>query len=75
MCCGSQRRQEFLPQTRPNQPGAPLAIGFEYVGTTGLTVMGPVTRRRYRFEGHGSRVSIDPRDALSMAAVPHLRRV
>jgi hypothetical protein len=45
------------------------------VGTTGLTVLGPVTRKRYRFEGHGSRVSVDPRDVPSMAAVPHLRRI
>jgi hypothetical protein len=74
MCCGSQRRQEFRPQTRQGQLSAPLAIGFEYVGTTGLTVVGPVTRKRYRFESHGSRVAIDPRDAPSMAAVPHLRR-
>jgi hypothetical protein len=74
MCCGSQRRQEFLPKTRQSQPGSPLAIGFEYVGATGLTVVGPVTRKRYHFESHGSRVSIDSRDAPSMAAVPHLRR-
>ena len=75
MCCGYQRRQAFLPQTRQIQPGAPLAVRFEYVGTTGLTVVGPLTGRRYRFDHHGSRVSIDPRDAPSMAAVPHLRRV
>lgn len=75
MCCGSQRRQAFIPKTRESRPGAPLAVGFEYVGTTGLTVVGPVTRKRYRFEGHGSRVSVDPRDVPSMAAVPHLRRI
>ena len=53
---------------------APQSIRFEYVGTTGLTVVGPVTGRRYRFEGHRARVAIDLRDAPSMAAVPHLRR-
>ncbi|MEA2559437.1 MAG: hypothetical protein QOH06_941 [Acidobacteriota bacterium] len=75
MCCGSQRRQEFLPKNRQSQPGALLTIGFEYVGTTGLTVVGPVTGKRYRFDNYGSRAAIDLRDAPSMAAVPHLRRV
>jgi hypothetical protein len=45
------------------------------VGTTGLTVQGPVTGKRYRFGNPGSRLLIDPQDAPSMAAVPHLRRV
>lgn len=70
MCCGNQRQDD-----RRSQTGAPFAVPFEYVGATGLTVMGPFTGRRYRFEGRGSRVSVDPRDAPSLAAVPHLRRV
>lgn len=80
-CCGSQRTQIFptrqapLAKPRQSHPGAPHSPWFEYVGTTGLTVVGPVTGKRYRFDEHGSRVSIDLRDAPSMAAVPRLRRV
>ena len=81
-CCGRQREQfqgtsQIPPRgnDRRRQPLPQPAIRFEYAGATGLTVQGPVTGKRYRFESHGSRVSIDPRDAPSMAAVPHLRRV
>jgi hypothetical protein len=54
---------------------AQLTIRFEYVGATGMTAMGPVTGKRYRFQDYGSRVAVDLRDAPSMAGVPHLRRV
>jgi hypothetical protein len=81
-CCGQQREQlpgirRVSPQAndRQRQPSSPLAIRFEYVGATGLTAVGPVTGKRYRFDNYGSRVLVDPRDAPSMAAVPHLRRV
>jgi hypothetical protein len=50
-------------------------VWFEYVGVTGLTAVGPATGQRYRFDGHGSRAAVDLRDAPSMAAVPHLRRI
>lgn len=39
-----------------------------------MTVLGPVSGRRYRFEGYGSRLAVDPRDAPSLQAVPHLLR-
>jgi hypothetical protein len=54
---------------------SPLTVRFEYVGPTGMTVVGPVTGARYRFGAYGSRVAVDLRDAPSMASVPHLRRV
>ncbi|MFL6192972.1 MAG: hypothetical protein ACJ75H_02280 [Thermoanaerobaculia bacterium] len=54
---------------------AQAAIRFEYVGTTGLTVQGPVTGKRYRFDNPGAQSLIDPRDAPSMASVPQLRRI
>lgn len=81
-CCGKQREQ-FLgtSQTpprgndKPRQPLTQLAIRFEYVGATGLTVVGPVTGKRYRFDKPGSRLLVDLQDAPSMASVPHLRRV
>ena len=79
-CCGRQREQ-FQGTSQPppriinRQPLPQPEIRFEYVGATGLTVVGPVTGKRYRFDNPGSRVSVDPRDAPSMAAVPHLRRI
>jgi hypothetical protein len=48
---------------------------FEYVGGTGMTVLGGVTGRRYRFERPGARVAVDPADKLSLAKVPHLKPV
>jgi len=47
---------------------------FQYIGASGLTVQGPVTKRLYRFATHGSVVAVDSRDAPSLARVPHLRR-
>ena len=84
-CCGRQRgpmalhpvpaRVQEWEQERQRPPALSHGIRYEYVGATGMTVVGPATGRRYRFEGHGSRALIDPRDALSMATVPHVRRV
>ncbi len=54
--------------------GAPL-VQFEYCGATGLTAVGPVTGKRYRFERPRARVAVDSRDATAVAAVPHLRQV
>lgn len=55
-------------------PPAPAIHYFEYVGSTGMTAVGPVTRRRYRFTSHGAIVAVDERDAPSMAGVPNVRR-
>jgi hypothetical protein len=81
-CCGRQGAQfqgtgQVPPRgTGRQRQGLPRPeVRFEYVGTTGLTVKGPVTGKRYRFDNPGSRLLVDPRDAPSMAAVPHLRRV
>jgi hypothetical protein len=52
----------------------PSAV-FEYVGRTGLTVVGPVSGRRYRFEATGARVAVDTADMPSLTAVPQLRLV
>jgi hypothetical protein len=40
-----------------------------------LTVIGPMSGRRYRFEARGSRVAVDPGDRASLAALPQLRQV
>lgn len=76
-CCGKTRR----PQPAENN-GFQSTIAlppvtfqyFEYVGRTGLTAIGPVTRQRYRFATPGSVVAVDSRDAPSMSGVPNLRR-
>jgi len=77
-CCGKQRHQFFgtVPAPPPADAGRRQpAVRFEYVGTTGLTVQGPVTGAQYRFGNPGAQVLVDARDALSVAAVPQLRRI
>jgi hypothetical protein len=86
-CCGRQQ-QPFMGIPAVSQPPSPIPthhpqgaaashppLFFEYVGRTGLTVIGPITGRRYRFDQRGSRVAVDPADEPSMAAVPQLRQV
>lgn len=50
------------------------AILFEYVGATGMTVIGPATGRRYRFDRHGATLPVDRRDAPALNAVPNVRK-
>lgn len=50
-------------------------VFFEYGGRTGLTVIGRVTGKRYRFNGPGSVAEVDLRDRSSLAAVPHLKQL
>ena len=85
-CCGDRRKQfqGTAPNRRPDSLGAARVaavperqfnVCFEYVGQTGLTVIGAVTGRRYRFDRPGSRVIVDARDRPSLAAVPNIRQV
>lgn len=80
-CCGRQRNalrtagettQAFTPGRIPNT--AP-DTEFEYTGATALTVIGPLTGRRYRFTKTGARLTVDGRDAYGLATVPVLRCV
>jgi hypothetical protein len=79
MCCGKGREQ--LQRTSPQaqelrtDSGSVSAVLFEYVGKTALTVLSPVTGRRYRFERPGDRVLVDPRDRPSLRAFPNLREI
>lgn len=50
------------------------SVAFEYAGATGLTAVGAITGRRYRFDRPGAAVDVDLRDAPSLAGVPQLRR-
>jgi hypothetical protein len=79
MCCG-QGRSRVATSGRtaaPVRKPAPATGGalYEYTGTTGMTVTGPISGARYRFDRPGARLQIDGRDVLSMRALPNLRRV
>jgi hypothetical protein len=51
---------------------APAKAIFEYRGGTALTLVSPITRKTYRFEGVGARIEIDLRDRPWVACVPTL---
>ena len=85
-CCGNKRvqfqaqrgavSQAGPPRGRPlPQPAMPVRVVFEYSGQAPLIVIGPVSGKRYRFEGAGVRVEVDPRDRRSLVAIPRLRQV
>ena len=75
-CCGKSRAEAkpsngMLPVSKPLYG----TVVFEYTGRTGLTVIGPVTRTTYHFDGPGSRNSVDGRDSISLVTLRTLRRV
>jgi len=85
-CCGGKRAQ--LYGARPNNAvmidharalaptqarTGPSPMIFEYVGASGITTVGAVTRKLYRFDGRGARSAVDPRDAPALARLPDLR--
>ncbi len=78
-CCGRTRQQlGSVGPARPSngpRPQRRFSVTFEYTGGTGMTVVGPVSGRRYRFDGPGSRIVIDLRDRPGLARVPKLREV
>ncbi len=84
-CCGSQRAQyhtsahsgpvEAASAVHPSpRVVSTTTLNFEYVGQTGMTAVGPLTGKRYRFNFPGAVVPVDSRDGPSIAAVPNLRR-
>ncbi len=86
-CCGGKRNQ--FHRTLPDRPGLEAAgrlspslagvtydvIHFEYLGSSALTVLGPITHKRYHFDAGGAKIAVDRRDAPSLLAVPHLKQV
>jgi hypothetical protein len=83
-CCGQQKSGFGISsqgvQTRKgagagDRPSYRYAVYFEYVGNTGLTVFGGVTKKKYRFERPGSRIEVDLKDRSSLLTVPNLREV
>jgi len=86
-CCGKQR-QSFAAgngkagrthgqpaAATPAQPRSSAYAYFQYTGRTGLSVRAPNSGSRYRFEGAGAVVAVDPRDRRALATVSKLRQV
>ncbi len=86
-CCGKKRAQarqtqpaRRMPETAgrtaaQHRPERNSSVFFQYLGRTGLTVIGPRTRKRYRFDNPGAVVAVDPRDQRALRAVTILRQV
>jgi hypothetical protein len=78
-CCG-QSRTSFRTGRRLSSgagagiENASVMATFEYIGSTGMTVVGPISGVKYRFSAPGSRVHVHWRDVPSMDGVPNLRR-
>ena len=78
-CCGSQRtalRQEAAAPA-PGEPGywTSAPVEFEYVGSSQLTVTGPLTGVVYHFPSNGARLRVHGSDAPSLLSVPGLKPV
>jgi hypothetical protein len=79
-CCGRELQPlgpviSTIAARQTRAPERSFAVTFEYVGASALTVVGPVSGRRYRFAHGGARMTIDPRDRPGLARVPRLRQV
>lgn len=77
-CCGRNNRSATTRTATPSPrstSSASSSSSFQYIGGSGLTVQGPVSKRLYRFAGPGAIVTVDARDAASLTRVPLLRRV
>jgi hypothetical protein len=86
-CCGQQRQRFSVGTTnadqtrrreagaKPNGPRPSAYAYFQYTGPTGLSVRAPNSGSRYRFNGAGAIVAVDPKDRRALAAVRQLRQV
>lgn len=82
-CCGNGSngsRPAGPPLHKGAASPAPLpysqtGVCFEYVGATALTVIGPISGRRYRFQHPRARVMVHPADRYALATIAQLRLV
>jgi hypothetical protein len=79
-CCGRMRdasasSERALTMNAPTITPPRFVVQFAYVGATSLTVIGPISGRRYRFDRPSARLAIDPRDRPGLLRVPSLRQV
>jgi hypothetical protein len=66
----TSNRQAFAaPQQQPRQ------VSFVYAGNTSMSVTGPVSGIRYRFDKPGARVEVDARDRVLLASIRQLQQV
>ena len=83
MCCGSKRVQmrtispssQALPIRRSPVTAAQPPVPFVNIGRTELTVIGPVSGRRYHFDHIGSPVQVDAKDRPMLLRLRQLRQV
>jgi hypothetical protein len=83
MCCGRETvQQRVATQSTASHAANPgkgqeshSGVTFQYAGITGMTVMGPVSGRQYRFSHPGARVEVDPRDRVLLASLRQLRQL
>jgi hypothetical protein len=79
MCCGRNKAR-----SRPPAPPFSAAVDptagefqrgprFEYLGKTALSVVGPVTGARYRFDRPGAQLAVSPHDSPGLAQIAVLR--
>lgn len=73
MCCG-RSTVPVVSVAAPAPDGKGAGPRFEYIGKTALTVVSPVTGKKYRFPQSGARVEVDARDRPWMTFVPNLKR-
>ena len=85
-CCG-QRRQQLrrgVPATRSREESVDLSseleavypsVYFQFLGREAVTLVGPISGKRYRFAQYGAVVAVDPRDRRSLEAVRYLTAV
>jgi hypothetical protein len=59
----------------PVNAAVPIGSKFQYVGATAVTIVGPMTGARYRFERPGSELQVDPRDCPALSRLPVLKPV
>ena len=50
-------------------------VYFQFLGREAVTLVGPISGKRYRFAQYGAVVAVDPRDRRSLEAVRYLTRV
>lgn len=82
MCCGNRPLSTSTPQPQTSSAAVSSTVSpvrqnrarFEYTGKTALTVVSPLTGKRYRFHEPGAQLEVDARDRSWIAFVPHLKR-
>ena len=83
MCCGRNRVQQRTQTSAPLRSDRIYTasgrqeshVYFVYVGNTGMTVLGPVSGREYRFDSPGARIEVDARDRILLASIRQLKQV